>query len=63
VPAGSEAGLDPVVSLINARQLTNTANLWGVDNNSIGTSTNRIVVYTRRWNSERSFGRNRTLVR
>jgi len=48
VPAGSEAGLDPVFILINAQRFTKTANLWGVDNNTIGTNTNRVVVFTKR---------------
>ena len=48
VPCGIEAGLDPVFILINDQQFTKTANLWGVDNNSIGTNTNRIVVFTKR---------------
>jgi hypothetical protein len=48
VPAGSEAGLDPVFILINAQRFTKTSNLWGVDNNTIGTNTNRVVVFTKR---------------
>ena len=48
VPAGVAAGLDPVLILINAQLFTKTANLWGVDNNTIGTNTNRIVVLTKR---------------
>jgi len=48
VPAGSDAGLDPVFILINAQRFTKTSNLWGVDNNTIGTNTNRIVVLTKR---------------
>jgi hypothetical protein len=47
VPAGIEAGLDPAFILINAQQFTKTANIWGVDNNTIGTNTNRIVVFTK----------------
>ncbi|MCX6543875.1 MAG: DNA methyltransferase [Acidobacteria bacterium] len=48
VPAGIEAGLDPACVLINAQQFTKTANIWGVNNNTIGTNTNRIVVFTKR---------------
>jgi hypothetical protein len=33
--------------LINAQQFTKTANVWGVANNSLGTNTNRIVVFRR----------------
>ncbi len=48
VPAGIEAGLEPVCVLINAQQFTKTANVWGVSNNTRGTNTNRIVVFARR---------------
>jgi len=48
VPAGIEAGLDPVFILINAQRFTKTANMWGVSNNTHGTNTNRIVVFTKR---------------
>jgi DNA methylase len=42
---GVEAGLDPVLVLINDQKFTKTANCWGVDNNFKGTNTNRIVVF------------------
>ena len=45
VPCGVEAGLQPVLVLINDQKFTKTANCWGVDNNSKGTNTNRIVVF------------------
>jgi hypothetical protein len=45
VPCGSEAGLDPMLILINSQVFTKTANCWGVDNNDKGTNTNRIVVF------------------
>jgi len=45
VPAGIEAGLDPLCVLINAQRFTKTANCWGVANNRLGTNTNRIVVF------------------
>lgn len=45
IPAGIEAGLDPVLVLVNAQQFTKTANCWGVTNNSKGTNTNRIVLF------------------
>ena len=44
VPAGMDAGLDPVLVLVNAQQFTKTANCWGVANNRKGTNTNRVVV-------------------
>ena len=45
VPCGVEAGLKPALVLINDQKFTKTANCWGVDNNSKGTNTNRIVVF------------------
>ena len=45
VPCGVEAGLQPALVLINDQKFTKTANCWGVDNNSKGTNTNRIVVF------------------
>lgn len=45
LPAGIEAGLEPLCVLINAQRFTKTANCWGVANNRLGTNTNRIVVF------------------
>ena len=42
--AGLEAGLEPVLVLINSQQFTKTANCWGVTNNIKGTNTNRVVL-------------------
>jgi hypothetical protein len=47
IPCGIDAGLDPVLVLINAQRFTKTAACWGVDNNRKGTNTNRIVVFRR----------------
>ena len=47
LPAGVEAGLDPVIIMINAQEFTKTSNTWGVDNQKKGTNTNRIVVFQR----------------
>ncbi len=44
IPAGEDAGLEPVLVLINAQKFTKTANCWGVDNNAKGTNTNRVVL-------------------
>lgn len=44
IPAGLEAGLEPVLVMINSQKFTKTANCWGVDNNDLGTNTNRIVL-------------------
>jgi len=45
VPCGLAAGLKPMLIMINDQKFTKTANCWGVDNNSKGTNTNRIVVF------------------
>jgi hypothetical protein len=45
LPAGLDAGLTPLLVLINDQKFTKTANCWGVDNNRRGTNTNRIVVF------------------
>jgi hypothetical protein len=45
LPCGLAAGLQPLLVLINDQKFTKTANCWGVDNNSRGTNTNRIVVF------------------
>ena len=45
VPCGIEAGLKPLLILINDQKFTKTANCWGVDNNAKGTNTNRVVVF------------------
>jgi hypothetical protein len=45
VPCGIEAGFTSVLILINDQKFTKTANCWGVNNNSGGTNTNRIVVF------------------
>jgi hypothetical protein len=42
---GSAAGLFPQLVLINDQEFTKTANCWGVDNQSKGTNTNRIVLF------------------
>ncbi len=47
VPAGVAAGLEPDRILINAQSFTKTAHCWGVDNDSKGTNTNRIVLFRR----------------
>ena len=45
IPCGAQAGLEPELVLINDQKFTKTANCWGVDNNSKGTNTNRVVVF------------------
>ena len=45
IPCGLNAGLEPLLVMINDQKFTKTANCWGVDNNTKGTNTNRIVVF------------------
>ncbi len=45
VRCGVMAGLEPIVILINDQEFTKTANAWGIENQSKGTNTNRIVVF------------------
>lgn len=47
-PAAVDAGLDPLMVLINDQVFTKTANCWGVDNLRKGTNTNRIVLLRKR---------------
>ena len=44
VPAAAEAGLVPLIVLVNDQVFTKTSNCWGVDNLKKGTNTNRIVL-------------------
>ena len=48
LPCGIAAGLHPLLILINDQKFTKTANCWGVDNNSKGTNTNRIVLFQKK---------------
>jgi hypothetical protein len=44
-PIGICAGFACMAVAINAQRFTKTANIWGVSNNSMGTNTNRIVLF------------------
>ena len=44
VPAAAEAGLEPLMVLVNDQVFTKTSNCWGVENLKKGTNTNRIVL-------------------
>jgi hypothetical protein len=44
-PLGTAAGFDCTAILINSQRFTKTANIWGVTNNSLGTNSNRIVLF------------------
>jgi len=45
VPLGINAGFECLGVVINLQEFTKTANIWGINNNAIGTNTNRIVVF------------------
>ncbi len=45
VPLGINAGFECGAVLINAQRFTKTANIWGVQNNRLGTNSNRIVLF------------------
>ena len=45
VPLGLNAGCECGAVLINAQRFTKTANIWGVQNNRLGTNSNRIVLF------------------
>jgi hypothetical protein len=47
LPCGIEIGLHPELVMINDHRFTKTANCWGVNNNSKGTNSNRIVVFSK----------------
>jgi hypothetical protein len=45
LPCGIAAGLRPLLIQIQSQVFTKTANCWGVNNNTKGTNTNRIVMF------------------
>ncbi len=45
IPLGRQAGFTCEEVLINTQQFTKTANIWGIHNNTLGTNTNRIVLF------------------
>jgi len=45
VPIGLDAGFECVGIVVNSQRFTKTSNIWGVDNMSKGTNTNRIVLF------------------
>lgn len=47
IPCAVEAGLRPLLVMINQQEFTKTANCWGVTNQTKGTNTNRITVLVR----------------
>ncbi|MBL7961898.1 site-specific DNA-methyltransferase [bacterium] len=47
VPLGIKAGFECKGIVINQQQFTKTSNIWGIKNNSKGTNSNRIVLFTK----------------
>jgi len=45
IPLGVNAGFECLGVIINLQEFTKTANIWGINNNTIGTNTNRIVLF------------------
>ncbi|UNC93755.1 site-specific DNA-methyltransferase [Candidatus Contubernalis alkalaceticus] len=45
VPIGIKAGFTCAGVLVNEQDFTKTANIWGINNNSKGTNTNRVVLF------------------
>jgi len=45
VPLGINAGFKCLGIVVNSQKFTKTANIWGINNNSAGTNTNRIVIF------------------
>ena len=45
IPLGLAAGFDCDSILINQQEFTKTANIWGVNNNTSGTNSNRIAIF------------------
>ena len=44
IPAAKQAGLKPILVIVNQQEFTKTSNCWGVSNMSKGTNTNRVVL-------------------
>ena len=44
-PIGINAGFECLGVVINLQKFTKTANIWGINNNLVGTNTNRIVLF------------------
>ncbi|OPZ67148.1 MAG: hypothetical protein BWY82_02862 [Verrucomicrobia bacterium ADurb.Bin474] len=44
IEVAAKAGYEVLCVMVNQQEFTKTSNCWGVDNSSIGTNTNRIVV-------------------
>ncbi|MCR4432364.1 MAG: site-specific DNA-methyltransferase [Tepidanaerobacteraceae bacterium] len=47
VPLGLSAGFECEGILVNLQEFTKTSNIWGINNNTHGTNTNRIVLFNK----------------
>jgi SAM-dependent methyltransferase len=47
LPLGRAAGFQPLGFLVNQQAFTKTANIWGINNNTDGTNSNRIALFRR----------------
>ena len=47
VPLGIKAGFKCEAIMINSQYFTKTSNVWGIKNKSLGTNTNRIVIFSK----------------
>jgi len=47
IPLGVRVGFNLVGVIINEQEFTKTSNIWGVNNNSKGTNSNRIVLFNK----------------
>jgi len=45
VPLGVKSGFDCAGVMVNSQDFTKTSNIWGINNMSTGTNTNRIVLF------------------
>ena len=47
IQLGEKSGFECKGVLINEQKFTKTANIWGIDNNSKGTNSNRVVIFNK----------------
>ena len=47
VPLGRKSGFHCAGVLVNQQIFTKTSNIWGIKNNSVGTNTNRVVLFSK----------------
>ena len=47
IPIGLNSGFNCKGIIVNLQQFTKTSRIWGIDNNELGTNTNRIVLFNK----------------